>query len=439
MSAPHVVGVAALLESCNPDLTSQDKWDIMCDPLNVKAYNETKYVGVGIVSADLSLAAGCQVCTDPPVADFSGVPLSGDLPLQVSFTDLSTNNPTAWDWDFGDGSPHAYTKNPVHTYNTANVYTVTLTATNDCGYDVEQKPNYIEVTESEDPPIAAFEGSPTSGSIPLEVTFTDLSTQGPTSWTWDFGDGSPVSYDRNPVHTYTVADIYSVTLTVSNAFGSDDTTEVDYIDAYEGGGTMHVHDMSVTERWVGQNCRGQGTVWVYDDNNEEVEFATVYATATGPFTESVSGITGPDGSVLLETSWDRRCTEEWCFEVTNITHSEYTYEPGDNVVTKECESGPVFRSSDQISEAIPTQYGLSQNYPNPFNPSTEIVFSLPEQGHVKLEVFNISGQKIATLADQFYSAGVHSVTWKADVSSGIYLYRIQANDYTENKKMILLK
>ena len=70
------------------------------------------------------------------------------------------------------------------------------------------------------PPTAQFSASPTSGQYNLTVRFTDLSTNSPSSWQWDFGDGSPNSTDQNPVHTYTAAGTYTVTLTVSNAYGS---------------------------------------------------------------------------------------------------------------------------------------------------------------------------------------------------------------------------
>mgnify|MGYP001154006455 FL=1 len=95
MAAPHVCGVAALLESREPGLSRADKWAILCDPDNVKPYNQTKYVGVGIVSAILSLEAVGPVCTDPPTANFSGSPTGGTYPLTVNFTDASTNNPTS--------------------------------------------------------------------------------------------------------------------------------------------------------------------------------------------------------------------------------------------------------------------------------------------------------------------------------------------------------
>lgn len=99
-----------------------------------------------------------------------------------------------------------------------------------------------------------------------------------------------------------------------------------------------------------------------------------------------------------------------------------------------------------IAEAtLPEEFSLFQNYPNPFNPVTQIVFSLPENVFVKLEVFNLLGQKIQTLINQEMPAGVHQVEWNCSsrdgerLSSGIYLYRIEAGSYVETKKMLLLK
>ena len=78
------------------------------------------------------------------------------------------------------------------------------------------------------PPVAAFSGSPTSGTAPLAVTFTDASTGGPTAWSWDFGDGTS-STAQNPVHTYAAAGSYSVSLTVTNSGGSNSLTKPSYI------------------------------------------------------------------------------------------------------------------------------------------------------------------------------------------------------------------
>lgn len=89
---------------------------------------------------------------------------------------------------------------------------------------------------------------------------------------------------------------------------------------------------------------------------------------------------------------------------------------------------------------FPRSMYLSPNYPNPFNPSTSISFELPGAAHVKLEVYNLLGQKIATLLEETREAGTHTVTWNAsDVSSGVYFYRLTAGDFIQTRKMMLLK
>lgn len=89
---------------------------------------------------------------------------------------------------------------------------------------------------------------------------------------------------------------------------------------------------------------------------------------------------------------------------------------------------------------IPTNYSLNQNYPNPFNPSTKISYSIPKQGHVNLIVYDILGQKVATLVDEVQSTGNYIIEFNAsNLASGIYFYRLSTNDYTNVKKMILIK
>jgi len=164
-----------------------------------------------------------------PVAGFVGAPLSGIAPLTVSFADLSTGNPTSWVWSFGDGGV-ATVRNPSYQYVNAGVYTVDLTAYNAGGADTETKVGYVVVSSQPKPPVANFTGTPTTGTVPLSVIFTDLSTNIPTSWSWVFGDGS-TSNQKNPTHVYGLAGTYTVSLTVANADGSATTTKTDYITA----------------------------------------------------------------------------------------------------------------------------------------------------------------------------------------------------------------
>ena len=100
---------------------------------------------------------------------------------------------------------------------------------------------------------------------------------------------------------------------------------------------------------------------------------------------------------------------------------------------------------DEFTERSPSNYSLKQNYPNPFNPTTEIEYFVPRDGHIKLEIFNLLGQKIQTLVDQEQKRGTYTITWdstsepKTSVSNGIYFYQLSAEDFEKTNKMILLK
>jgi hypothetical protein len=89
---------------------------------------------------------------------------------------------------------------------------------------------------------------------------------------------------------------------------------------------------------------------------------------------------------------------------------------------------------------LPVEYSLAQNYPNPFNPVTSIEYALPEAAEVKVEVYNVLGQVIEVLVESGQEAGYYKVEWDAtDMASGVYFYRIAANDFTSTKRMILMK
>lgn len=97
------------------------------------------------------------------------------------------------------------------------------------------------------------------------------------------------------------------------------------------------------------------------------------------------------------------------------------------------------------SKVIPDKFELSQNYPNPFNPTTTLKFGIPEPSHVSLKIYNVQGQEITTLVDQYLDASYYESQWDGtddignQVASGIYIYRIQAGKYSESKKMLFIK
>ena len=175
-----------------------------------------------------------------PFANFTGTPLNGTTPLGVTFTDLSTGTGiTNWSWDFGDGNVTNLTvsSNPFHIYMSAGLKSVNLSVTNASGSNAMLKSNYINVTASPITLFANFTGTPLSGAAPLGVTFTDLSTgTGITNWSWDFGDGNVtnLTVSSNPVHVYATSGLKTVSLTITNASGSNTQTRASYINVGSG-------------------------------------------------------------------------------------------------------------------------------------------------------------------------------------------------------------
>jgi hypothetical protein len=92
-----------------------------------------------------------------------------------------------------------------------------------------------------------------------------------------------------------------------------------------------------------------------------------------------------------------------------------------------------------ISET-PQAYMLGQNYPNPFNPTTRIDFSLPKEGYVEIDIYDVTGRKVSSLVRDPFKAGIYSVEFNAsNLASGIYFYTITAGDFKATKKMLLIK
>lgn len=164
-----------------------------------------------------------------PVASFTGTPTSGNSPLSVSFTDTSTNTPTSWYWDFGDG--HTSTaQNPTNIYSAAGTYTVKHSATNAGGTSWSNVTNYITTNA---PITAAFTADQTSISAGTTVHFTDQSSgNGLNTWAWDInGDGITDYTTQNPSVTYQTPGTYSVSLTASSSStgSSNSITKTGYI------------------------------------------------------------------------------------------------------------------------------------------------------------------------------------------------------------------
>jgi PKD repeat protein len=177
------------------------------------------------VVASTSAQPGYIVVGIAPSAQFDASYAFSTIPTKVTFVDTSLGSaPLSYQWDFGDGATSAE-QNPSHNYIQRGTYTVSLTVRNAYGSSTAIKKDFISIGMS---PRADFSANPTTGSLPLAVKFTDQSQGQVTKWTWDFGDGQRSS-EQSPVHTYWTSGVYNVILTVSNDYGSADTTKTRYI------------------------------------------------------------------------------------------------------------------------------------------------------------------------------------------------------------------
>ena len=152
------------------------------------------------------------------------------------------------------------------------------------------------------------------------------------------------------------------------------------------------------------------------------------------------------GNVYLTGNFEGTADFDPDAGTTNLTSAGYD----DLFFAKYDENGSLIITGIENEAGIPISYSLSQNYPNPFNPSTEIKFSIPQDSHIKLELFNTLGEKVATLINKEMSAGFHNYQLSISnyqLPSGIYFYRLQSENHSagsgqgfvDTKKMILLK
>lgn len=353
-----------------------------------------------------------------PVADFTGTPTSGDAPLNVTFTDQSTGAPTGWLWSFGDGATST-SQNPVHSYTATGSFDVQLIAINANGSDTLTRTGYITVGTAPQPPVAAFTGTPTTGTAPLTVTFTDQSSNAPTSWSWDFGDGQ-TSTTQSPSHVYDTAGTYDVTLIVSNTAGADTLVQTGYITVTGGttqpptaaftatpqGGYVplsHRLEVTFTDQSTGTPAVS-GWLWNFGDGDTSVVQSPTHAyTAAGTFIVSLIASNGT-GAGTSDTAWDTL--------VVAVLPSQFF-------------TSPVLASSS--GERVVLEYGL------------------PVKTNVRLNIYGVNGQLVRRVVSGELPAGKYTASWDLRdenglrVKAGVYFLELIAPDGRASSKIVITR
>ena len=346
---------------------------------------------------------------------FSAVPREGPLPLAVQFTDASTGQISAWNWDFGDGNVDS-AQNPVHTYHTAGNFPVTLTVSGPEGVDTKREDHYIHVYTST--LRANFSASPLEGIVPLVVQFADSSSGDITFRMWNFGD-STMSTMNEPLHSYRSPGIYTVSLTVSGPEGADTEIKTGYIRAREPAPRAHfsafpLEGLVPLTVQFHDSSTGNVTSWFWDfgdSTTSTIQHPIHVYDSPGLFGVKLT-ISGPGGSDTVHKS---------------------------GLILAAWPSG-VYEEQEQ-----PRSFRLFHNYPNPFNDKTVIMYEIPHPVDIGLRVYDIGGKYITTLAEGYRDIGRYREAWNGrddkgyPVASGVYIIHLTSVDYSQTQKVLFLK
>jgi PKD repeat protein len=201
-----------------------------------------------------------------PVAGFT---TNNYLSPTIAFIDLSSdsiiNAPLSWYWDFNDNATTSTQQNPVHTFSQNGIYNVCLIVTNTIGSDTVC---HILVIDDYTVPVAGFNYN-VSGSP--HIQFNDISTGFPTSWNWDFGDGTGSTL-HNPSHTFAINGNYNVCLWVNNYLGSDTSCQMVLVDGYPlpvSNFSFNITNDSIVQFTDISSNSPTEWLWNFDDNSTE--------------------------------------------------------------------------------------------------------------------------------------------------------------------------
>ena len=327
---------------------------------------------------------------------------------QVAFTNLSANA-TSYDWDFGDNTGTYHPVHPNYHYNINGTFPVRLIAKNSCGADT-----ILFNIEISAPPIASYISIVQSCDTPFVIHFIDNSFNNPTSWSWEFEGGNPAtSTEESPYVNYSLSGIYQVKHITTNDFGSDTLIKEIFING-------HQNEFLEPTICSGDSLVISGFVFNEDHPNGEIQ------------------LLNPMGCDTLLHVTLHFLPNQDTFVVDSIqVGASYTV------------GGSIYTSAGSYVDTLATTIGCDsivhldlsiydptsieelnpiQNltyYPNPITDWIHFSFQLAQKTDVGVEIYGISGKKIATIPKTLLQVGTHELSYNMEgVSSGVYFAKV---------------
>jgi len=367
-------------------------------------------------------ATGCMDYyeTDLQIGKIAG--LSSNFKFQVKAEEMKVifnsevkGRPKYYVWNFDDNTDLSTEKNPTHTYTKPGYYDVCLYISDSLGtyYDMECKEVQVLPTNKKADFVQAKFVYKTD-SINKKVTFTDKSVGDGDKYLWVFGDGT-TSSDKNPVKTYTKADYYFVTLTVTKSSNSATDSYASYINVSMGNngikcgfGSAVLPETNTKGKgypvdMVGATF-GSGSKYIWDFGDGVIDSISATTTPTHVYAK-------PGKYNVCLTVKDAKTSTKTCNEIT-------------------------IAATGIADVNASTGMGITA-YPNPLQNKAEISYTVSQNGMVNIELYNMMGQKVSTLLSENRSAGTHTMSWNAEnLKSGVYFLQLNTSKGKLTQKVV---
>jgi PKD repeat protein len=299
-------------------------------------------------------------------------------------------------------------------------------------------------------PIAHFRADNMTINLEQSVNFFDESGGIPTSWQWTFIGGIPsTSNQQNPSVTYPSAGLYPVKLKVSNSYGKDSVNYLNFIKVM--GANMSAFSIVSPPTNMFINTYSTDTTkclftWTKSSLHPSITYKwKISKNVTGTNISYNSDNNGIDSLITLSNSFLDSLAIRFGASSDTVccVWRVYAFNGLDSLSSQNNNYVFLIRHTNGIkviSSAVPDRFILYQNYPNPFNPMTKIKFAVPKNTFVKITLYDILGREIKQFVNERLKAGTYETEFDgSNFVSGIYLYKLETDGFSEVKKMLLIK